>query len=298
MTRRQLFYYEFPEDGGGAIGAPVPGADEGDLPVEPTTAAPPAEAPNTDQQQRDLGPIPYSRFKEVNDRRRILEEQIQPYVDLEAAGYGVEDLHRLAAWEREFQQDPTSVWLRQAVDLDLPEAVKAAITAHIGAEPPKGNPAADAGPPSPKDQTPGQETGSSAEDAPPDWAKPLLEDLHARRDTQAKEALQGTLDAIISTWEQLDKDQDVAPASQALMLRYIQTSEGDDPATILQSAREAWLADREAMLKSEIKLPGREAIPRPVPGSGAGSSAPPIKPSSLREATKLADAALKAGQLG
>lgn len=283
---RQLFNFEAPEDGGGGDGAvaPVPGIGE----VTPDPSGTPAAEPNnTDEPARDLGPIPYSRFKEVNDRRRELESLVQPYVDLESVGYGVEDLHRLTAWEREYQQDPVAVWLRQAAEIEnLPEPVKAAIAAiSEGDDGPKETPA-DGTPPVPQDLTP-----KSGDDGPPEWAKPLLEEYQTRQQSERQQAIDGTLDAITHTWGELDKTAGINAPSQRQMLRYIQTSTGETAAEILKSAREAWLADREELLAAEVKQPGGDGrtVPQSVPGSGAGGTgAPPVVAKTLREATKNA----------
>lgn len=289
MLRNRL-YFEAPDVGGGS--PPVPGAVEGDSGTPP---AEPAGAENTvTPGGSDPGPVPYSRFKEVNEARRTLEESYRPYADLEQIGYGADDFQRLAAWETEFMQDPVATWMNQAASIEgLPQSVKDAIAASK-AEAPKGNPSdADAGPPTPtepSDQTPGTE--------PPEWAKPLLQDHQQRTEAQQRSAEDAVLNAITNAWNTIDEGQGII-TPPSMMLRYLQDAQGQTAEAILTDARERFLADREVLLKAEIKQPGNgSTVPRAVPGSGGTTPATePVRPTSLRDATKLALAAHERGQL-
>jgi len=288
MLRNRL-YFEVPEGGGGGE-PPVPGAVEGDPGAAPVT---PAGAENTvTPGGSDPGPVPYSRFKEVNESRRLIEEAHRPYADLEQIGYGAEDFQRLAAWETEFMQDPVTTWMNQAASIEgLPQSVKEAIAA-AAAETPKGTPDADGVSPTeePTDKTPDAD--------PPEWAKPLLQDHQNRAAAQQQQAEDAVLGAITNAWNMIDTEQGVT-TPPALMLRYLQDARGATAEEILRDARESFLADREVMLKAEIKQPGNgSTVPRAVPGSGGTTpSTEPIRPTSLKEATKLALAAHEKGQL-
>jgi len=297
MRIRNLFHYERPEDGGGA--PPAPGAGE-TVPSVPDTSA---ATVTTEDQGTPPGPIPYSRFKEVNDARRELEERVQPYVQLEDIGYPAEELQRLVAWEQEYSQDPVGTWLRTADQIDgLPPEVKAAITAAT-ANGTQGTPA-DGGPP------PATLDDLGAGDEPPEWAQPLIQEREARIAAEQQQAISGFYDAIVEAWKKLDveqglvDDQGQSTTPDAAMHAFMASASvsAGSAEELLRGAREGYLASREAILTREVKLPGRDGtVPRPVPGGGGGSATgatPPPRPRTLREATRMAQAEAEAGTLG
>lgn len=291
MKIRDLFHYETPDMAGGA--PPAPGTGE-------TAQADPAASAateTTEQQGTPPGPIPYARFKEVNDARRELEERIQPYDILTDVGYGADELQRLVAWEQEYTQDPVGTWLRQAGEIDdLPPEVKAAIEQHnVGGT--QGNSPADGGPPpaGPVDLTP-------ADDAePPEWAQPLLQERDARIAQQEQEAISNFYDAIVNAWKELDvsqglvDDQGQSLTPDEAIHAFIASASvnAGSAEELLRNAREGYLTTREGILKSGLKVPGQDGqtVPRSVPGGGGGSAAgatPPPRPRTLREATRMA----------
>ena len=266
-------------------------------------AATPAEAQTPETQQGQEGPIPYSRFKEVNERRKLLEESHRPYSELEQQGYGADDLHRLVAWELEFVQDPANAWLNTAETImdQLPEPVREAIAAHK---------AGNATPQTvvPPGQTPAP-TDATAD--PPEWSKPLFEDMENRKKREAEEAERATLetakansakvlDSMTAAWRKLDEADGIATPDETILSYIIAASHhSDDPREVLLAARGERMKVREADLGTAIKPSGGSG-PRPVPsgGSGGGGAVPrnaPPKPKTLGEASRRALAALKDG---
>jgi hypothetical protein len=291
---RDRLHFEFDERSAYAQAAgqeepPVPGTGESVF-DEAADATPPGD---TTVQQPDHGPVPYSRFKEVNDRRRQYEEAIQPFVQLEQSGYGVEDLHRLVAWEQEYRQDPVDTWLRTADDIEnLPDPVKQAISL-VRDEAAKGNVPADGTPPAK------EASDESASDEPPEWGRILLRDLEDRKERETREASDGLLQGIISAWETTDKELGIRTPKDT-MLAYIQSASANagTPQELFVSAHQAWMSAREEILNDEVKAPATGTVPRSVPGSGgAPPQAPPVQPRTLKEATKAAAAAEAAGRL-
>lgn len=271
----ELFHLETPEAGGAPA---VPGTGEAASEIDPQ---PPSGA-HPVAEQDPPGPIPYSRFKEVNDARRTLEERIQPYTELEEFGYPVADLQRLAQWEQEYMQDPVGTWLRQADQIEgFPEELKAAISAHAagGAQ---GNGQSD-GPPA----TP--ETDDQS-DEPPAWAQPLIQDHQTRQEREQAEAISSFYDGLVDTWKQIDQDQGISTPDAAIHAHLAAASpQAGSAEELLRTARETWLAVRSDTLGAEIKPPGATGtVPQSVPGSAGGSSAPPVRPRTLQEAKKLA----------
>lgn len=289
------FHFEFNEDAAYAQAAgnapSVPGTGEDDLGGQ-SDITPPGDT--TETPPVDHGPVPYSRFKEVNDRRRQLEETMQPYVSLESTGYGADDLHRLVAWEQEYLQDPSEAWLRQAEQIDaLPDSVKQAIAlVREGAA--KGNPPADGGPPGSTES----DDGSSNE--PPEWGKVLLSDYERRTAREEREAHQALVDAMVKAWDDTDSQLGIkTPKETQLIYLQAASSQEGTPAEIFVRAHKAWMEGRESILSQEVRPPGDgSTVPRSVPGSvGAPPQAPPVRPKTLREATKAAAAAEAAGKL-
>lgn len=277
---RPLFHMEFPESGGAAPPAPGTGTID---PNDPS-APPPGAYPVADQDPP--GPVPYARFREVNDQRRTLEEEIQPYRELVESGYGAEDLTRLTTWEQEYVQDPVGTWLRQAAEIDgLPDAVKAAIASvgESGAST-QGVPSADGSPP--------PEAAPQVDDELRQRVEELYADRQAREAREQEEAVSAFYDGLVSAWKQLDEAQGIVTPDEAIHSFLAGASPNATSAEdILRQGRETFLAARESILSSAT-LPARgpgQTVPRPVPGGGGGS-APPVRPRTLAEARRAAEA--------
>lgn len=290
LLLRNRFLYHTPEDGGGDP-SPAPGTvDEVTPGNEPGT---PAGAQNTDTGS-DLGPIPYSRFKEVNEARRSLEEAITPYRELEGMGYSPEDFRRLAAWETEYAQDPAGWSLKNALEQATDPGVKAAIEAAIAA---KDGGSAET-PPAPT----GDATLEGTTDEPPAWAVPIIEKHLREEREQETRARAEAYDAVTNAWKELDaKDGIKSPGDAALATWILSAAQQHaEPVEILRAARESWLAEREEILKEAV-TPARsgDTIPRPVPGGGEGApiAREPVRPRTLDEARRLAVEAEERGTL-
>lgn len=277
-----LILWETP-DPSGAASAPVPGAGEA-AQVDPS--APPSGATQPVADQDPPGPIPYARFQEVNNQRRELEQEVQPFRELVDAGYDAANLQRLTQWEAEYMQDPVGTWLRQAEQIEgLPAEVKAAIeAAGESAGRTQGDGSADATPPQ---QTP----TALPDDEPPAWAQPLIEDHRTRQEREQAEAISSFYDGLVTAWKEIDEQQGITTPDEAIHAHIASAAPNAASAQdILRTAREQWLAVREATLGS-ITRPGGNGPtpPQPVPGSGAGGSAPPVRPRTMQEARRLAE---------
>jgi len=303
----ELYHHETPAEA--PAGTPAaPGTGE-DAPVVPE--ATPAEAQTTETSGPPPGPIPYARFKEVNDSLREVRTSYEPYEALEQQGVTADDFQRLTAWEGEYMQDPVGVWIRQAETIeDLPEVVKAAIAeVKAGEAVPKGTPPADGGPP------PVGSDGEEGEEGepPPSWAQGLLERDRIAQEREAAdreraeaEAVSTAFDGLINAWDKLDIEQGFVVVNEAgetvsatpeeAKLAFIASAvtHATSFADTLRTARESFLKTRDSVL-STVVVPGGNGttVPRPVPGgAGAQGSAPPPRPTSLRQATKAAEAEL------
>lgn len=290
---RHLLNYEAQEDGGGQ--PPVPGTEAEVIPG--SDPAPPAEAQTTDAGQ-DPGPIPYSRFKEVNEAKKALEERLAPITELEELGYSPDDFRRLAGWESEYAQDPVGWALQNALEQETRADVKAQIEAAIAA---KDGGSAET-PPAPAPAAPADQASAETPDEPPAWAKPLVErHLDQERKEEAAARAQA-YDSITNAWAELDKKDNIKGPSDGALATYIYTasSQHSEPVDILRAARENWLAERSAIL-AEAVAPAREGdtIPRTVPGSGDGQPVArvPERPRTLDQARKLAEEAEARGTL-
>jgi len=281
---RNWFFYHTPEDGGGDP-ASVPGAGEGDPGSSPGT---PAEAQPTDTPGGAPGPVPYSRFKEVNDQKNQLAERVGALDEMAQLGYTADDFRRLATWEQEYLQNPTDVWVEHALTQiqDLPPDVKAALETYQAAKA-AGN--AESQP------APGADPNQ-----PPPWAQEILEKERRREAAEAQQATSGALDSLIAAWKQLDEQQGIQTPEKAMLTYIAGFSDAGDLPSILRGAREEFLSHREDMLKGAVQ-PMRSGTtpPSAVPGSGAGSAlaAAPVRPRTLAEATRLAEEADQRGDL-
>lgn len=287
LQRKNLFHFEAQEDIGGL--PPVPGTEAEVIPgSDPGTSA---GTENTETGGAP-GPVPYSRFKEVNDARRTLEERLAPISELEGLGYTPEDFHRLASWETEYMADPVGWALQNALEQAADPGVKAQIEAVIAAK--NGTIA----------EVPSAPTAEpvSAEEAPvPEWAKPIVERHLAEEKTREETARAEAYDGITTAWKQLDEKDGVTTPSDAALATwvYAASAQYDQPVDILRAAREGWLAERTAIL-TEAVTPVREGnAPRSVPGSGEGAAVTPApkRPRTLDEARRAAEEAETRGTL-
>jgi hypothetical protein len=278
---------------GGSDPESVPGTGE---PAALEVTPPAAEPLNTDPGSPPPSSVPYSRFKEVNDARRSMEEAMAPIAELEQLGYPVAELQRLAQWETEFAQDPVEAWVATARSIEnLPDGIKAAIEAHSSG----------AGAATP----PAQEPPAGVEPEPPTAEKVpeelqwLIDREKAREKAEAEAAQRAeaearrqtgaaALDSIVKAWkEQDEKDQVKTP--EATMMAHIMAAatQTDSVEETFKIARSEWLASREETLQSTVHRPALGL--RTVPGSGSGQTPaqPPRPARTLKEASKIAAAA-------
>lgn len=290
MNRSQRRWLQFhrstPEDGGGS--PPAPGTAEVPSVVDPGS---PAEADNTDTGQQP-GPVPYSRFKEVNDARRAVEERYAPLAELEQLGYGPEDFRRLAAWEGEYASDPVGWALQNALEQEQNADVKASIQAAIAA---KDGGSADI-PPAPVVEAP------AADAEPPEWAKPLVEKhLASEREAELAQRAQ-VYDSIVDAWKQLDTTDSVRTPSETTLNTWIlmASQQFSEPVDILRAARQGYLAEREETLREAVE-PARNGNPPPAAVPAGGDGQPlvrePVRPTTLDQARRAAIEADERGTL-
>lgn len=268
---------------------PVPGTEE---PATPEVTPPSDETLNADTRGTTPESVPYSRFKEVNDARRSLEEAVAPIAELEQLGYPVAELQRLVQWETEFAQDPVQAWLSTARSIEnLPDAVKEAIAALDGAAPtttPQST------------EPPGSEPKPAEPAEVPEWAQKII-DREAAREQQEQEAAEraqaeaakaagaAALESITEAWKEMDEKDGIKTPEKTMLAHIISASRHTEtPEEALAMARADWLATREETLTSVVSRPTLGV--RPVPGSGSGHqpAQPPRPARTLKDASKLA----------
>jgi hypothetical protein len=269
-------------------GAAEPGTGREQAPTPPE---PPAEALTTDTQGGgEPGPVPYSRFREVNEGYQAL----RGYEPLMQYGYDPDSLGRLAQFEAAYVQDPHGTVAQLVDNLDLPDEAKTQIREMLDAE--AEEPPAGGGTPA-TPQSDGQE--------PPPWARELVEDFQSRKqaDVQQREqaAQQQALDQVLSHWDALDKKQEIKAGAKegvklALISSLASTGRFTSPEQLAEAARSEWVADREAGLGSVV-VPGSGIGPRSVPRSAATPAPPQQFGGDIKAATKAAMAAMERGEL-
>lgn len=305
MKLRNGIFYETPaEHGAGAASVPAPGTGEASGEAPPDTGAGPS-IPDSGGSPPQT--IPYTRFKEVNDARREIESRLEPYTELEAMGYGPEDLRRLADWETQYALDPTGTWLQHATTLDdLPQEVKDAVAKHASSGSQgtgESGPAASSGDGEPGGGAPQAESGE-----PPEWAKPLIADFTSRKEAEVRQANSDALDGLLSQWDDLDKadglvDSDgksLTPMESKLAHIGAAARVATSHDELLQLARGDFLRSRESILGTQAGfVRNGDTPPKTVPGGGTGSVPPnaPEPPKTLDQARKLAEAAMSTGSL-
>jgi hypothetical protein len=276
------------EDGGESLPDGAAAPDTGAQGTPPPQTEPSAGTQTTDTSAGEPGPIPYARFKEVNDELASL----RPYRELEELGYDSDSLGRLASFDYAYQQDPVGVTGQIVDNLDLPDAQKAAIKSLLGSESAQGGG--------------NQEQEDPAADAPA-WARELLEDKRQReaaarqaqetREEQARtESLDGMLKSMMEKWTELDERDGLnTPENIKLSLIASHANRGGFSTTdeLLSAARGDVLQFRDSTLGSAVQRPSMRA---PVSG-GTALPSPPVGFKDLREASKAAAADIAAGRL-
>jgi hypothetical protein len=270
---------ETPPVGGGSgdgATAPVPGTSDGGTPD-------PSAETQTTENQGPPGPVPYERFKEVND-------QLRPFKEFTDAGYDVDSLRQLTEWDGAFSQDGVGTWIQMSKVLDLPDEIKEAIDQHLGGS--SQSPTPD----KPTSPQPGTGETQQTDEAPPPWAEKILSKFEAQEEAEAEAARSEVLDNILEQWGEKDKEDGLEPLSEKKMLELIQlhAPNASSQEQILERARSSALEFREHYLGAEVqRRPG--TAPLRVPGSGAPPAGERPKPKTLAEATALAKAQVAAG---
>ena len=269
-------------------GAAEPGTDGTASP----TPAPPAEALTTDTQPggQEPGPVPYSRFKEVNDELSVLRE----YRTLYDYGYDPDSLSRLANFEANYVQDPGNTVMLLVDNLDLPEESKTQIREMLTAD--NGETPAGGGTPS---------TPQQGDSEPPEWFKPYAERV-AREDQARSEATEmeqrnAALNEVIASWDEADKAAGLKGPREgvklALIASHAASGQYNDPQSLAAAARAEWIAEREDAIGSHFVPPGSATGPRSVPGSAAAPSPAQSFGGDIKKASQAAAAAMERGEL-
>lgn len=274
-------------------GAPVTGTGQ---PAPEAGADPSAGTLNTETGQPPTGgppdAIPYSRFKEVNDRYAAVRE----YEDLARLGLDADSLRNLAEFEATMMQDPVGTWMSVAGNIEgLPQEVKDVIARHRESGQ---DPAATGQPPQPQQPQPADPQQPTT-DEPPTWAQPLIEDYTTRQQQEEQQARSQMLDSILSQWRTADEAAGIKPPPDSVMLSFIaaHAQSGTTPEEIAVNARTAAMAWRAEVLQNEIRPPSGPGAgaPRPVPASGAPAGTPQT-PKTLEEARRASLAFIQGGQ--
>lgn len=271
--------------------APVPG-NVGGVTEAYNQTVPSAGTQNTDTSGEGPGPIPYARFKEVNDQLAAL----RGYSELAQYGYDPDSLGRLAAFEAQYIRDPKGT-IGQLVDglEDLPPESRSAIMQYLGAD----DTSVASGPGASSEGEPETSYGLSRED------KELLQWAREQRTQQAadKELADSNarLDVVVNAWKAMDSREGVKTPPDHRVLTFISAAAARGGFQTLEQlagmARGDWLGERERVLQEAYQgSRGNGTPPSALPGSSA-VSAPPQRARSLSEASKLALAAMERGEL-
>lgn|SRR5215471_876821 len=264
-----------------APGASVPG-NEGGIST-PTPPAPPSAGTQiTDTPADGPGPVPYARFKEVNDQLVSLKG----YSELASYGYDPDSLGRLAAFEAQYVQDPTGTIGLLVDDLDLPQEAKASIKEALAM-------------PTGQSEEPVEEELATASLSSED--RELLDWARGARERESQAASEAQLDSVVNAWKALDKEEAVRTPPDHRVLTFISAAAargGFNSLTELAvNARNDYLEERGEILGGAYQGSRSRGTPPPaLPGSGA-LPASPQTPKTLREASRLAQAAMERGEL-
>lgn len=273
-------------------GTSFSGNDEGDLGVTPPAPASSAGTKNTDTGQldgSDPGPVPYTRFKEVNDRF----QELRDYGQLQEYGYTPDHLVRLAQFEAGYLRDPVGTVKALVDDLDLPSEAKSRITESLGIETKASGDGGD------DDGDGSTSTGLSPED------RELLNWARQRRaqETQDRETAERNrqLDQVVNAWKASDEADKLDSPPEKRMLAFISASAASGNFRSLEelaeAARNEWLEERDRLLGSAVQGGRRRGTPPPALPENGVLPAPAVRPKTLRDASKLAQAAMERGEL-
>lgn len=237
-----------------------------------------AETLNTDSQGGPPETVPYSRFKEVNDR-------YTPFRELEKVGYDADSLRQLAVWNSSFTNDPVGTWLDLATKIDgMPDEVRSAIEAAMNGE-------------SVTDyDDESEEATTDSDEEMPEWARDIQErqaQADAREAAAAakaeEEGRMETLNWILKEWDTRIETMDLEPVDEKRKLSFIAGAAGtsSDPQKILDEAFDDWMNVREGA-QSHIHRSGPVPTPKAVPGGAAVTGADKPAPKTFEEANQLA----------
>jgi len=245
-----------------------------------------AETSNTDTGGSGPGPVPYSRFKEVNDELQTL----RGYADLRNYGYDPDALRELAAFDSAYRTDPlatTSVLIDNLPNVS--DEAKAAIKEQLGVQEAPGTPPAHGSQ---------RDTGAS-DDQPPAWARPLLQDFESRQERDARAAQDATVQAILNDFIEKDKVAGYETKPE-VALKFIQAelATGQPYNTVQEvsdAARETFNSVREGGAQALVDTLPRSGRTTSVPG-GTLPNTPPRQFKTLGEANKHLEHILSQGQ--
>lgn len=266
-----------------SIEAPAPG-NVGVAPVPPPAPVPSAGTQNAETVigDTDPGPVPYSRFKEVNDRYA----QVRGYEELAQFGYDPDSLGRLAAFEAGYIRDPVGTIGALVDELDLPQEAKASVKEALGTPSPPG--------PSGVNGDEGDGTSSlSTED------RELLDWARSAREKETNQAREAQLDSVVNIWKANDTKEKIASPDDIRILTEISAAAARGGfrthEELAVAARDGYMAERERILGTAVQRNGRGTPPPALPEGGA-LPAPPQKFKSLADVNKVLKAALERGE--
>lgn len=245
---------------------------------EDTTDDPDSQSAGTENTDTESGTapetIPYSRFKEVNDRYR----ELKPFSELADLGYDADSLRNLAELDAAFAQNPFSTTAQIVETLDLPTETKTLLKKALEENSPAVAQRTDS-----KDQGK-QDDGEEI----PKWAQEIQARLDERDKADEDAELQGTVEDMLEQWRKADEEAELEPLAEKTMLTYIisASQRESEPDDILRVAREEFDETQAQALKRTLK-PGEKGK-RLVPSGGAVVTNADEPPKTLAEATGLA----------
>jgi hypothetical protein len=262
--------------------APAPGNEGGAPVVTPPAPVPSAGTQNTDTvQPGDPGPVPYTRFKEVNDRYN----QLRGYEELAQYGYDPDSLGRLAAFEAGYISDPTGTIGALVDELDLPEEAKASIKEALGT------------PSTPAGGVNGTEDEGTSSLSPED--RELLDWAKSARERETERAREAQLDSVVNAWKAMDKTDRLESPDDVRILTEISAAAARGGfrthEELAAAARDGYMRERERILGTAVQRNGRGTPPPALPEGGA-LPAPPQRFRTLADANKVVKAALERGE--
>lgn len=276
----------------------TPGAavDPGTGGPPPTPPAPPAEALTTDTQASDqeVGPVPYSRFREVNEGY----QKLRGYETLMEYGYDPDSLSRLANFEANYVQDPGGTVMLLVDNLDLPDESKDQIRGLLDVEYEESSTPAGGG-------TPSTPSATDESEEVPNWFKPYAErqqrEDQERVATEENAQRQALLDQVLQAWDAADQQAGIRGPREgvklALIASHAASNRYQDAQSLAQGARAEWIAEREDAVGAHYVPPGSVTGPRSVPGSTAVPSPPEHFGGDIKKASRAAMAAMERGEL-